>query len=29
MEGITKKFIKSIIVLFELIGLNNFNIGTT
>jgi len=29
MVGITKKFDKSIIVLFELIGPNNFNIGTT
>jgi len=29
MVGITKKSIKFIIVLFELIGPNNFNVGTT
>lgn len=29
MVSITKKFVKSIIVLFELIGPNNFNVGMT
>jgi len=28
MAGNTKKFVKSIIILFELIGPNNFNVGT-